>query len=75
DGSAPPDNVAACEAWIEGFECDGFDIGQTLHCDEYAGFECDISDYFECLTDNTTCTMGFPNTSGWAACIDLAMCE
>jgi hypothetical protein len=75
DGSTAPDNVGACQAWVDAYDCGGFDIGQSLNCDQYAQVQCDISEYFECLTDNTTCTMGFPNTSGWTACVDLAMCE
>ena len=74
DDEAPVDNVDACEAWVDAYECGGFDIGQSLNCDLYADATCDLSDYFDCLTDNTSCTNGFPDTSGWPACVDLATC-
>jgi hypothetical protein len=71
----PVDNVGACEDWIDAYECGGFDIGQSLNCDLYADAICDLSEYFDCLTDNTACTNGFPDTSGWSACVDLATCQ
>jgi hypothetical protein len=74
DDAGMHDNVGACKAWIANYDCGGFDIGQSLNCDLYADTACDISDYFDCLSDNTSCTNGFPDTSGWADCIDLAMC-
>lgn len=74
-----PDNVAACNAWLEANQCGTYDFSQAVNCQTYAATPCDVSAYFDCLTDNTTCMdlggMSIPDTSGWTACTALAQCQ
>ena len=73
DGGAV-DNVGACENWIEAAECGDYDWSQSVDCGIYANLACDIADYFNCLSENTACNDGIPDTSGWTACAELATC-
>jgi hypothetical protein len=75
DGGSSTDNVGACETWIDAAECGDYDWSQSVDCSLYADLQCDIADYFDCLTDNTACSGGIPDTSGWAACVELAACS
>lgn len=79
-----PDNRASCEAYVEqinSLEC--FSGSAMLNpqttCSGYDSTTCDISGYFDCLTDNTECmTVGgvsVPDTSGIASCASLATCD
>ena len=73
-GATAPDNVGACEGWIESAECGDYDWSQSIDCGAYASHPCDVADYFNCLNDNTGCTNGIPDTTGWAECAELATC-
>lgn len=73
DGSSV-DNVAACEAFVDTVSCGDVDLSQFLDCDIYADTVCDIADYFDCLSDNTSCTDGVFDNSQWPSCADLATC-
>jgi hypothetical protein len=75
DGDTAPDNVGACEGWIESAECGDYDWSQSVDCSAYANLACDISDYFNCLNENTGCNDGIPDTSGWTECYALASCS
>ena len=74
-GDAAPDNVGACEGWVESAECGDYDWSQSVDCSSYANLQCDIADYFNCLNENTACSDGIPDTSGWTNCYDLAVCS
>ncbi len=78
------DNVAACEGYVQqinSLECYSgaarLDPGST--CGAFDDTDCDISDYFDCLTENTTCMsiggMSVPDPSGTASCQSLANCN
>ena len=69
------DNVAACNDWLEASSCGETDFSQFVNCSAYENTSCDISDYFDCLTTNTTCTDGVADTSGWSACAAEATCS
>lgn len=71
------DNVAACEDWLDAVSCGSYDFSTAVDCNLYEETLCDIADYFDCLTDNTSCddTLGIPDTTGWASCSNLALCE
>jgi hypothetical protein len=69
------DNVAACKAWVSSITCGSFDPSTVVQCDSYANLTCDISGYFDCLTQNFKCTNDIPDPSGLAACIDKAKCQ
>ena len=69
------DNVAACEEWIESLNCGEYDFSSTLDCSIYESTECDISDYFDCLTENTECIDGVPDMTGWLSCLSKATCN
>lgn len=79
-------NAKACEDWIEsmdesfaGSECEGTDFSSLIlgGCEAYEDSKCDISEYFVCLEENTTCgeESGVVNTEGWDNCTTLASCE
>ena len=70
-------NVAACEDWVASMECGDTDYSTLVTCSSYSETTCDISEYFDCLSDNTTCDedLGVADTTGWADCTDLAVCE
>ena len=74
-GCGGHDNVAACEAWVEKATCGNTNFSTLVACGSYADLDCDISDYFDCLTENFSCDMGVPNTAGWVACAAFAVCE
>jgi hypothetical protein len=68
------DNVAACETWIDAMSCKGAD--KFLDCKTYADTPCDVSDFFDCLTKNTTCDKdGNLDTSHWGKCMAMKDCE
>jgi len=69
------DNVGACEDWIASLDCGDYDPGSVITCSVYEDYPCDISDYFNCLTEKGTCTDGVYDASGWAECTDLAQCD
>lgn len=68
-------NEAACQDWIDAFSCGDTDISSSVDCSLYADVDCDVSDYFNCLTENTTCEMGVVDITGWSACYNLATCD
>jgi hypothetical protein len=74
-GENAPDNVGACESFAEEVACGTFDFAEMLQCDAYAGYACDVTDYFDCLRDHTACTDGVPVVSGWQQCTELAECH
>ena len=69
------DNVAACERWVDTVSCGDFDFSMLVDCDLYEDTVCDISDYFDCLSDNTECNDGVPDTQGWQNCAEEAECD
>ncbi|MEM9458464.1 MAG: hypothetical protein AAGF11_30080 [Myxococcota bacterium] len=74
DNGGAIDNVGACEEWIDASDCGEYDWSSVIDCSIYADLPCNINDYFNCLTDNTSCVEGIPDTSGWANCYQLATC-
>jgi hypothetical protein len=76
DGGGAADNVGACEDWLAAMDCGTTDFSSLVDCNAYANTTCDISDYFQCLTDGTTCdeATGVVDMTGWADCADLASC-
>ena len=77
DDDDAADNVGACEDWVAAMECGDFDITQYIDCAIYEETACDISDYFDCLTDNTTCdeATGMLDMTGWGECVSKAQCD
>jgi hypothetical protein len=67
------DNVTACEdledfiAALECMEGEPWDMG----CDKYMAFPCDLSVYFDCLTEETFCGEFGPDLAGWKDCAEL----
>jgi hypothetical protein len=70
------DNQAVCQAWVDSMTCGNVDFSQYIDCSIYANTPCDISDYFQCLTDNTVCNeaWGAVDPSGWTRCQSKATC-
>lgn len=68
------DNVAACEAWADGVSCGDANVSDYIDCNMYANLSCDVSDYFDCLTDVTMCTDGVLDNARWPECVELASC-
>lgn len=71
------DNVAACEDWIDSTSCGSTDVSTLIDCNIYEETSCDIADYFDCLTDNTSCdeATSMVDTTGWTSCLSLAQCD
>ena len=69
------DNFVTCMEWLDSMECNGFDFGEFIDCNTFAEWPCDLTDYFDCLADETVCEGDFPDVSGWANCEDLAICD
>ena len=48
-----------------------------MDCTVYSETACDISGYFDCLTDATDCDedLGIVDTTGWADCAEEATCD
>ena len=77
-GCAGPDNAAACQAYIDKVNTLSCFKGAafTFDCSAFDNTTCDISDYFNCLTDNTKCdAMGIPDQSGTVSCTSKASCN
>ena len=77
-GCGGPDNAAACQEYVD--KVNTLDcyksVKFTTDCSAYDNTDCDISDYFNCLTDNTKCdAMGNPDSSGTSQCASKAQCN
>jgi hypothetical protein len=70
--SSKPDNVAACQSFVEKVKCGSVDISQQVNCQAYANTTCDISDYFTCLEDHYVCDNGQYDSSKLATAGDCA---
>lgn len=70
-------NVAACEDWAASVSCTDHDFTAMVDCSRFDGFECDTTDYFDCLTARTTCdaSTGEVDTSRWLECEPTLPCE
>jgi len=70
-------NVAACEDWLASMSCGDTDYTTLVSCDAYEETTCDISEYFDCLTENTTCDedLGVADMSGWTECTSYTTCD
>ena len=68
-------NVESCESWIDSQNCGDYDFSGDIVCSSYEELECDISGYFDCLSDNTSCDGDMPDISGWSACLSQATCD
>jgi hypothetical protein len=69
------DNVRACNDWVAKTSCGVTDISTMIDCNVYSETTCDIADYFDCLTTNTTCEMDVIDVTGWAGCAAKAVCD
>ncbi len=71
------DNVAACDEWLASLQCGDYDFSGVVDCTVYSETACDISGYFDCLTDATDCDedLGIVDTTGWADCAEEATCD
>ncbi len=71
------DNVQACEEWVGSFSCGDYYLSGVVDCSVYSETVCDVSDYFDCLAENTDCDedLGIVDTTGWTSCADLASCD
>jgi hypothetical protein len=68
--------LSVCQQWVEDFDCGGLDLSQTYDCEQITEFNScgDLTPYFECLIDGTTCNSGVLDTSGAASRVDLLDC-
>ncbi len=69
------DNVSACEALLDSLECAPPAGVALIDCTSFSASPCDISDYLDCLEDNTACNGEQLDPSGWSECVDLAVCS
>ena len=77
-GSTSHDNVKACNDWLASMSCGSFDFSTGTDCNIYKdATTCDLSPYFKCLTNNTTCdeVNGIPDITGWTNCQDQNTCN
>ncbi len=70
------DNVEVCQEWAQSMDCGGVDFGDLVSCEDYKRRHCYLYDYFDCLTDNTSCdeSSGVVDTSLWRECEPLDPC-
>ncbi len=54
----PADNVAACEAMLEAISCGESLDPDTIACEVYSQIQCNLVDYFTCITDAYYCEDG-----------------
>jgi hypothetical protein len=73
--SGTHDNVKACNDWKAAVQCSDLSSLNALDCGQYANVACDISAYFDCLTDNTKCNNDVLDVSGWGACASMVSCH
>ena len=71
-----PSTIAACEDWLDSMECGSYDFTSQVDCKQFESATCDLSDYFECLTDNTRCdeAKSLPDVSAWNTCMSKSKC-
>ena len=69
------DNVAACEALLDDFDCGDVDLGMYVDCDVYGPLPCYVADYFDCVNEEITCTDGVLDASTLMECVPLAQCD
>ena len=79
-GCGGADNEAACNDWLEAISCGEYDFTTSIDCSIYAEeayADCDLVEYFDCLTAETVCDeeTGVPDMSGWGNCASYATCE
>jgi hypothetical protein len=67
-------SVAACEEYVASQECGDFDFAGAFPCDSYSTSECDLSGWFDCLDDKTTCDPEAGPSTDVAACAEF-LCE
>ncbi len=67
--------VRLCEEWLASMTCGDYDFSDAVDCSIYEEVDCDLSYYFNCLTQNTGCIDGVPDISDWGECTELAACE
>ncbi len=79
DGGSSADNKAACEKWVKTISCGTFDATKSISCSAYSSTACDISGYFDCLTNEFKCKdvsgTKIPDMSGWSKCTSKATCS
>ena len=76
-GDGDTDNVAACNDWKNAVSCTGADLTvlNMLDCSMYDSYACDLSAYFDCLSDNTSCNGSVLDITGWTNCYNLVACQ
>ncbi len=74
DDEGEGDNVASCEAFVDSWACEPPGGVMLLDCSVFESSACDVSEYFDCLADNTTCSGGMLDASQWISCTELAEC-
>ncbi len=72
------DNVQACEDWLEASFCDEVYGFPEDACGEYAEYECDLSELFDCRMKHDLCDWesGIPDLEpGTDLCEEFLTCE
>jgi hypothetical protein len=72
------DNVESCKTFVQKVKCGSVDISAQVNCDTYANTNCDISDYFDCLSTKYVCVNGAYDNSKLATlseCATKATCH
>jgi hypothetical protein len=68
-GGSSNNNVEACEAFLDNLDC-ALPEG-ALDCSVYTDVACDVTDYLDCLTENSACNGDMIDVSGWGNCISF----
>lgn len=74
DSGDQVDNAAACHMFLDSIACSPVAGVWPLRCEDYGELPCDVSAYFDCLADETVCTNGQLDATGWGSCASLASC-
>lgn len=73
-----PDNVGACQKFVNAVKCGSVDISGTYNCQSFSNTSCDITEYFNCLTSHYVCNNGQYDTAKLSTvneCATKAVCK
>lgn len=76
-GGSGFDNVAACDETLANFSCGDVDFAALIDCSAFADRTCDLTTYFDCLTDNFVCEEAASpafDVSNWETCAEMTVC-
>jgi hypothetical protein len=74
---ATADNVSSCKSFLQQVACGATSLAGQFNCQTYAAQTCDLSPYFDCLSNHYVCTNGSYDPvklAGASECASKAVC-